>query len=208
MNEAKQRETKRSEEKQSKGNIYLSGMSELNARIVASIVFLKPVYSTDVAAKACKASQQLVAAQLAFFPHSSRRRRGKRRTTFALAIIPFSRRGSPIAREVVAQFYRLSVSEARGQWRRSEYRCVIAREAKFPFGVPIQPSHCHSSPLASDINWHWTQSQRKLIGGLHSSAVPQYRRSKYPVCSELIWRSHHIRSIAECPSMINDHSSS
>jgi hypothetical protein len=36
------------EAKQSEANIYLSGMSELNARIEASIVFLKPVYSTPV----------------------------------------------------------------------------------------------------------------------------------------------------------------
>jgi hypothetical protein len=46
MNEAKRKETKQSEEKRSKANIYLSGMSELKARIEASIVFLKPVYST------------------------------------------------------------------------------------------------------------------------------------------------------------------
>ena len=47
MNEAKRRETTRSEEKRSRANIYFSGMSELNARIEASVVILKPVYSTE-----------------------------------------------------------------------------------------------------------------------------------------------------------------
>jgi hypothetical protein len=37
---------KQSEEKRSRANIYFSGMSELNARIEASVVILKPVYST------------------------------------------------------------------------------------------------------------------------------------------------------------------